>query len=175
MGGFNCQSVSLVDTEVLTGDSKTDREKNDGSKKRRYDAWRMRWNKSEDSLPVITLPTSPVNPKLKQHTASRIHMNAIQMHMHESPKQMHTPLIPLINLLLAPCPPATELLKAVGFCYFCGWGNVGWYNKQTLRRACTVTCTYRHMGCLPDVGCDLSDSYSRYAPICFAKTNPLTH
>lgn len=74
MGGFNCQSVSLVDTEVLTGDSKTDREKNDGSKKRRHDAWIMRWNKSEDSPPVITLPTSPVNPKTQTtHSIQNTH------------------------------------------------------------------------------------------------------
>lgn len=88
------------------------------------------------------------------------------MHMHESPKQMHTPLIPQLNLLLAPHPPATELLKAAGFCYLWGWGNACWYNKQILKRAHTVTCTYMRMdlvGCLSRVGCDLSESYSRYA------------
>lgn len=73
----------------------------------------MGWNEGQDSLPLI--PTLPFNQQL--HNAQCPEYTPEPMHMLEPQKQMHTPLILQINLLLAPCPAATELLEAVGFCY----------------------------------------------------------
>lgn len=75
----------------------------------------MGGNEDEDSLPLIPLPTLPVNPQLHNIQCSGYTLGP--RHVLEPQKQMHAPLILQINLLLAPRPAATELLEAVGFCY----------------------------------------------------------
>lgn len=62
--------------------------------------------------------------------------------MYESQKQMHTPLIPLANLLLTPGLPATELLEAVVTREVEGMHT----DTTNKRHAQKVTCTYMRMG-----------------------------
>ena len=79
----------------------------------------MGWNEGEDSLPLIPLSTLPVIRQMNKTKCPEYIPG--RMHVFEPRKQMHTPLILQINLRLAPRPAATELLKAVGFCYLCLW------------------------------------------------------